>query len=299
MKKKSIFLVTFALFFTLLVSLERVYYWQNRGFRLAKLISTQSSIAALPPLDVDAMLDQPFHYFGGGGTCFAFLGEDGQTILKLFKHQQLFYKSFYFHLAFPGISDAWRIRRILSREQRHSHKRHPFFFNSCNLAYREFKEETGLIYLCLQPNSHFNRQIQLVDAWGISHHFNLSQTEFALQKKADLLFPYLQKLLEQKNMKGAKEAIDSLLSQILLRCKKGIGDRDPNMRINFGFIEGKAVEFDLGSYYSDPTLNAPFEAAREMFFATFVLQDWLEKHSPDLLDYVLESIAQIPSNVEF
>jgi hypothetical protein len=82
-----------------------------------------------------------------------------------------------------------------------------------------------------------------------------------------------------------------LFSQILCRCRKAIGDRDPNLRINFGYIDGQAVEFDLGSYYSKPELSSPFLAGRELFFTTYKLQKWLENHSPDLLNYFLESLA--------
>jgi hypothetical protein len=289
MRKKPLIFATFA-FLTILLTLERTYHLQNRGFRLSKLISTQPCIDEPPPFEVDARLNQSFRWIGGGGTCYAFLGEDGETVLKLFKYHQLFYKHFFYHLTFPGIADAWRIGKILSREKKHWHKRSLAFFNSCHLVSSDFKEDTGLIYLCLQPNWHFDRDIQLTDAWGISHHLNLSQTGFALQKKADLLFPYLEKLLKKKQVEESKRAIDSLISLILRRCEKGIGDRDPNLRINFGFIDGQAVEFDLGSYYSDPFLNSPFKAARELFFTTLVLQRWLEKHSPALLDYLLEQI---------
>ena len=203
-----------------------------------------------------------------------------------------FYELFLFFLKHL----SWRIKKILYRERKNRHKRHVFFFSSCSLAFRELKEETGLIYLCLQPNLHFNRQIKLIDAWGISHDFNLSQTEFALQKKAQLLFPYLEELLKQERQEKAQQAIDSLISQILIRCKKGIADRDPNLMINFGFIEGKAVEFDLGSYDLDPSLKSPFYSARELYFTTFALQKWLEKRSPELLSHLLGEIAKVSSS---
>lgn len=292
MKKKHILLNVFILF-ALVILLERIYFLQNRGFALSKLISKQPSIHLPPCTEVDAMLNQAFHWMSSGGTCYVFLGEDGKTILKFFKYHQLYYKHLFWHVVFPGVADAWRIRKILSREKKHWHKRHPSFFDSCTLVAEHLKEDTGLIYLCSQPNLHFNRDIQLIDAWGISRNFNLSQTGFALQKKAHLLFPYLEELLHGKQMEKAKQAIHSLVSLIARRCEKGIGDRDPNLRINFGFIDGQAVEFDLGSYYSDPSLHSPFRTAREIFFTTVNLQKWLEKHSSELLEYLLSLIAEL------
>ena len=196
-------------------------------------------------------------------------------------------------MVFPGVADAWRIRKILGHEKVHRYKRHLFFFNSCGLAFEKLKEETGLIYLCQRPNRHFSREITLYDAWGIPHRFDLSQTEFALQKKAMLLFPYLKEQIRQGRFDDARQAIDAFISLIVFRCKKGIGDCDPNLRINFGFIEKKAIEFDLGSYYSNPSLNTPFRAAKEAFFMTMALQKWLEAESPELLNYLLGKIAKI------
>ena len=289
MKKKAILYTVLAL--VILISLERIYYRQNRGFRVSKLISAQPCINQASTPEVDALLDQSFRWLGGGKTSFAFLGEDGKTVLKLFKYHQLYYKNFLFHLAFPGIVDGLRIGKILSVEKRQWQKRHPAFFTSCNLIYPAFKEETALIYLNPQPNLHFNREIKLIDAWGFSHHFNLSHTGFALQKKAKMLFPYLEELLKAEKMEEAKRVIDTLISLILRRCQKGIGDYDPNLRINFGVVEGKVVEFDLGSYYSDPSLSSPFKSAREVFFSTVVLQEWLREHSLVLSNYLLEFLS--------
>ena len=272
---------------------ERAYYLKNRGFSISKIVSSKPSVKSQVPPEVDSLLNQSFHFIGAGGTSFVFLGDDKKTILKLFKHHQLYFKHSLFHLAFPAPCDAWRIKKILLREKEHRHKRHHFFFNSCQLAFNELKEETGLIYFCSSPNPHFDGDVLLYDAWGIPHTLHLSQTEFALQKRATLLFPHLKALIEQRREEEAKKAIDAFLAIIVTRCKKGIGDRDPNLRINFGFVDGKAIEFDLGSYYSDPSLKNLSNTAREAFFMTIALQKWLENLSPELSRYLLQQIASI------
>ena len=273
-------------------AIERTYYLQNGGFRLSKLISKQPSVTSHPPAEIDALLDQPFHYVGSGGTSFVFLGEDGQTILKLFKHQHLVFNSIFLRVAFPGIFDVWRLKAILNKEQKNRHKRQEFLFASCALAEGSLKEETGLIHLCLHPNPHFKRDIKLIDAWGIPHHFDLSRTEFALQKRVDPFLPSLCKLLKNGQKEEVRLAIDALLDQMRRRCQMGIADRDPNLLINFGLIDGKAIEFDLGSYYSKPELSTPFATRKELFLSTHLLQKWLEKDSPDLLDYLLKQIVK-------
>src|SRR5581483_1155083 len=275
-----------------LIGLERLHSYQNGGFRPSKLISSLPSVSLPPPREIDALLDQPFHYLGKGGTSFVFLGEDGHTVLKLFKHQHLFSKSSLFSIALPGASDLWRVKRIRDNLAKHAHKHHHFFLNSCKLAYEELKEETGLIYLTLQPNTHFTKKVVLIDSWGLRYSVDLSRTEFALQKKAELVFPYLENLLREKQVEQCKCAIEALIKQIEIRCSKGIGDRDPNLSINFGFIDGKAVEFDLGSYFYNPRLKRFSVKTSELFFATHTLQKWLEKHSPELLDSVLDRLLR-------
>ena len=248
-----------------LLAIERLHSYQNGGFRASKLVSSLPSILSTPSEEVDALLDQPFRYFGKGGTCLVFLGADGKTVLKLFKHQHLFSKSALFHIALPGVADFWRVQKIAEDQKRHAHKRCDFFLGSCAMAYASLKEETGLIYLCPTPNPHFKTRVRLIDSWGFVHSINLETTEFALQKRADLFFPYLENLLKTQQKEKCKLAIDSLAALIEQRCSLGIGDRDPNLLINFGFIDGKAIEFDLGSYFPDPRLKNSCAKAKELF----------------------------------
>ena len=273
-----------------LVGTERLYYFQNGGFRTSKLISDLPPNWEPPPADIEGLLNQTFYFLGRGGTSFAFLGEDGKTVLKLFKHQHLFPKHFLLSTRFPGISDALRIEQIIASQKAKAHKHHAFFFKSCSLAFQALKEETGLLYLCTRPNLSFNRSITLIDRWGFSHQVNLSQTEFAIQKRADPLLPYLGNLLKEGKKEECKQVIDALLQQMRRRCDLGIGDRDPNLAINFGLVEGKVVEFDLGSYFRNSALKNQAAQTRELLMATQDLQKWLEKRSPELLEYLLESV---------
>ena len=292
-KHKLLIIICSLVFF---IGLERLYYRQNGGFSIAKITSqlpaTAASFSSEELQNADLLLDQSFHFLGYGGTSFVFLGDDKKTVLKLFKHQHLFSHSVFFRCFLPGTCDLFRVSKILEGEKKHLHKRQAFFFNSCSLAYQNVKEDSGLIFLCLKPSSYFARQIKLIDAWRIPHYFDLSRTEFALQKKADLFFPTLEALLKGGRKAEIKAAIDDLLSLLSRRCEKGIADRDPNLSINFGFVEGRVIEFDLGSYFVNPMLNTPFAQAKERYFSTYALQNWLEKHSPDLLEYLLDRIAQ-------
>lgn len=260
-----------ALFICACIGTERLYYYQHGGFRLSKVISQLNeeypSHHSSPTLEIRSLLQQPFRFIGSGGTCFAFLGKDEKTILKLFKHQ-------YFS------------------NNRHKHKSLPFFFGSCALADEKLKEQTALIYLCLQKNPAIDQVVTLTDRWGFSHSLNLKDTEFAVQQNAELLFPYFERNLRAGRIEQCKTAIDSLLSLILKRCTLGIADRDPNLLINFGFVDDKAAEIDIGSFFYHPELLSPFKQIQELFSCTYALQKWLEKQSPELLHYIQEQITQ-------
>ncbi len=286
----------FSLFLLLLCGVERLYFYQHGGFCLSKVLSDLKdefpSAHVLPSPEIQALLDQPFHFIGSGGTCFAFLGADQKTVLKLFKHQHLTSQSLLWRIAFPFCVDVWRLKKILLREKEHSHKRLPFFFGSCALANEKFKKQTATLYLCLKKNSQLNQTVQLVDKWGFTHSLSLRDTEFAIQEHAELLFSYFQRHLNAGNLEQCKAGIDSLLALIHQRCSLGMGDRDPNLRINFGFVDNRAVEIDIGSFFHDHALLSPFKQVQELFHSTHDLQKWLDKQSPELLHYLREQILK-------
>ena len=130
----------------------------------------------------------------------------------------------------------------------------------------------------------------LIDRLGFSLKIDLSQTEFAIQRCVIPLFDYLLPLIENGRMGESKQAIDSLVSLLRTRCSKGIGDRDPHLGLNFGFIDGQAIEYDIGSFSRDPGFSHPAHVKKELFFATYELRQWLEKHSPILLEHLLKTI---------
>lgn len=271
------------------VGLHRV----QGGYSLSKLTSSfegqptsqqdSEAFASIAPL-----LDQPFHFLGSGGTSFAFLSEDKQIVLKLFKHQHLRPSTFLWNFSLPWLCDFIRIKNIVCKEHEQHHKRAPFFFTSCAIAYEELKKETGLLFFTSHKNACFSKKVQLIDRLGFALEVDLSQTEFAVQWAAIPLFTYLDALIAQKKMHEARAALDSLTALLATRCSKGIADRDPNLMSNFGFItpETHAVEFDIGSFLRNPQTSDTSYVKKEIFYATYALREWLKTRSPELLEYL-------------
>ena len=93
--KKIIFKITF--FILSFVGLAYFCEAQTKGFRLQEILS---DIPNNPSWDVEPLLaeqqkevvqnlNQKFHYLGSGNQSHAFLGEDGKTVLKFFRHNDL------------------------------------------------------------------------------------------------------------------------------------------------------------------------------------------------------------------
>jgi hypothetical protein len=262
------------------VAVERFCHHETEGFRLRKIASPLlydarwdvAPLAADEQKAVDEILDQPFTFLGSGGQCYAFLSQDKTTVIKFFKHHHMRPKSWLNYLPFSPF------RKIVDARK----KRFEQIFGSCKIAYDDFKAETGLIYLHLNKTDHFHKKLILVDKLGIQHPIDLDKTEFALQTRADLAYGTLHHFMRKGDTESAKACLDSLLELIVTRSKRGIADKDPIIKRNFGFIGTRAVEIDLGSFTRDPYLAKPYYYKRELFYETVKLKRWIHKRYPEL-----------------
>lgn len=247
---------------------ERFCHQQTEGFRIRKIASDLPFRAewATPSAsnEIRTLLKQPYHFLGSGGQCYAFLSEDGSTVIKFFKHHHL--------RPLPFSIQAQKRTATLNHT-----------FSSFKIAYDHLREETGILYLHLNRTRDLKIKMTLIDPIGISHEIDLDTTTFAVQKCAKPALPTLQKLCFEKKVEEAGSHLASLLDMMMVRVRSGIGDCDPNIHNNIGFIDGKAVEIDLGSFFLDETLADPLAQKRVLFFETLKLRRWLKKRTPELL----------------
>jgi len=291
-KAKTFKIILFLLIFG---GLERFCYMQTGGFRINKVYADLPySPISQPPsekemADIDAILKQPFYFLGRGVQCYAFLSEDQKFVLKLFKHHHFFPDNQTLRrFPLPKFLSSWRQHRLEERE-----KRLFSILHSCDLAFDQYREEAGLVYVHLQKTDRFKRSLTLIDKLGIAHQIDLDETEFALQKKAVLVFPHFTSLINNHHMDRAKASIDSLVVLIVERSKKGIVNQDAIMRRNFGFIEDQAIEIDIGSFAQDEFQKKPYVLKAELMYETLELKEWLNVHSPELAVYLDQEIQRI------
>jgi hypothetical protein len=268
---------------------------KTQGFRPYLILSNLPNDPRweAPPLPdeeqkkVDALLDQPFTFLGSGGWCFAFLGQDQKTVLKFYKHS---------HLLPSSIFKEFSLKKLLLQSDPLP-QNIPYFqefnFKSCMLLYTQAKEQTGIQYVHLNKTQGKHKPVTLIDNIGVHHTIDLDHTEFIVQKKADLLFPHIHHLSQQKKFDEAKHCIDDFFNCILILSKMGIRDYDRSLRNNFGFTEDGAVTLDLSSFGYDESLKNPGQYKKEIVNKTQRFSRFLRKYHHDLYLYSEDRLSEI------
>lgn len=228
--------------------------------------------------ELETALDQPYSYLESGSQSYVFISEDNNYVLKFFKHKRWRMNPFYEKLPLP--------KTLAEKRERWKRKKKETVastFGSCKIAYTVFKNETGVIFVHLNKNHPFNHTITLKDRIGLKHHIQLGGVEFVVQKKAIPTGEYLLSLKKEGKTKEAKEALRKLLAFTEMRAKKGFSDKDPHLIRNFGFIDGKAVELDIGGFHRDPKKNLEYFYNHELKKIHSKLLPWLHENYPELI----------------
>ncbi len=264
MRKKWIALICFAGPFLILPFALKSW---TAGFKLAKLcieIPYRSAWDVRTPLSetsAQKILSQPFRYLGKGRQCYAFESQDRAYVLKLFRFDR---------------------RILVPHKSKGRTESVDALFEGCRLA-AIASEETGLLYLHL--NESLGR-LPVLNAKGpLRRHYRipLDRCRFALQKKA---IPLAEGLFNAKQEGSLEERLEEIVVLLRSRIEKGIGNQDPSLWRNFGFIERSAVEIDFGSFVPRPDFSDPSIAEKELSRYLEPLRSWLEKHAPESLHFL-------------
>lgn len=270
------------------ILLKRFCYQKTDGFALYKI---QSNLSYHPEWEVDCTskdldLDQRYHYLAKGAQSYVFASEDGKTVIKFFRIYHLTPPLWLTGLSLPICLQPYKVRKMIDKEQELSKD-----FESYALAYKEMKEETGLLYLHLNKTDHLRKKLTIVDKIGIAHAIDLDKTEFLVQKKATLIFPSIDRLVREESIDAAKQAVSNLVQLLVCRCEKGLFDKDPDLNTNFGFIGTTPVQIDIGRFRRlDESMSNRDEISR----ITDNFRQWLDQKYPSLSEHLQLEIQKIP-----
>lgn len=278
-------------FLTVFVLLERFSYKQTDGFAREKICShltyhPEWETAPLSPSDKETVLkvlDQSFTYLGKGAQSYVFESQDKKYVIKFFRHSHMRPPIWVLSPIFPSFLKPYKEKKIAYGQGKVSRD-----FGSYKIAYEEMREETGLIYLHLNKTKDLKKKTTIYDKIGIAHQLDLDDMEFLLQKKAELIYPTLQILIDCGNLEQAKNSLSDLINLISLRCDKGIFDKDPDLNTNFGFSEGRAIQIDVGRFRNEEYTAE--EKRDELLRITDHLKQWLDGNSIELSAFLQNNI---------
>lgn len=280
----------FILFIVLFVGAERICHKLTHGFRLSNIYSNlptdpareTSPLTEQEMASVRSLLSQPYTFLDSGGESYAFVSEDGEYVLKFFKHH---------HMCLHSWMDPILPQKEIDRRKMRFNR----FFKSCKLAYEVFRKETGLIFVHLSKSDDLNIQLTIFDPNHIAHQVNLNELEFALQKKVSMAAPIFADLAETGQLDIAKARLDTLVELIVHRCEVGLADHDAQLR-NFGFLDDEVISVDLGCFSFDETLKNSQGIQRTLLHESAKMRKWIKTTYPELEAHLNEKIEKEFSN---
>jgi hypothetical protein len=269
--------------------LERLCHLATGGFSVLRIMHPlpESLESEDIPSHLSSILSQSFRYLDSGAQSYVFVSEDEKYVIKFFKFQHMRIPPWIRYLPLPKPLDHYRCCKIAKKERLIES-----VFASYQIAYQLFQKETGMVYVHLKTTPR-SIPLHIIDNIGIHYFLEGNHLAFALQYKGTLLYEALKQDMDEKNSSQAKEKISSLLHLALLRCQKGIGDKDPDFRTNFGMIHGQVTQLDTGRFYIDPQEQDPKIYKDELYRITRSFREWISHTYPSLLSYLDDTLSEI------
>lgn len=281
MKRLKIFNILLGGF--LFLSIERFCHSQTDGFRLNKAISSHEYPFKYSSQNTSLSLHQPFYYLGKGVQFYAFLGEDGQTILKLFKHHHFGLSTDALKKCVPNFFSK---RIIACRERRMGH-----LFESVRIACEEIPMNTGVFFVHIGKNSSRLGRGIIYDKLGIQHEIDWDKTDFLLQTRAEPVKQHLSRLFQKGQIKEAIAHMTKLIHSIEERSRLGIKNKDGNILENCGFVgDDYPIEIDIGSFVHRTHSVNPDPHSKAGMRARLQLLGWVKRNYPEKLPLCKETL---------
>jgi hypothetical protein len=278
--KRWIFAIASAL---LLFGAIRLYYRLTDDFRLSNIIYPLPFEAPwqVPNLTAEEhqslakILDQKFFYIGKGAQCYAFVSEDQHYVLKFFKFKHL--KPNFLIDFLPSVPPFKDYKQsCIERKKR----KLIGVFNGYDLAYRENKKESELIYLHLVPSNNLQLEAKVVDKIGFEKHINLDEVVFLIQRKGETLRSRLKSLLKHGCLQEAKQAMASILAMYISEYQRGIFDHDHGVLHNTGFIGNQPFHLDVGKLNKDDRMRQKDIFKKDLEHIVWKMDVWIKAEYP-------------------
>jgi hypothetical protein len=209
-------------------------------------------------------LNQKFFYLGCGKQMTAYKSEDGRFVIKFFNPRKVIKEKCFSnfenmrHLCtLKWLANAYfnRKARLIKLAERYI------------LAYRELKDESGILYLHVSHTSALSKHLSVVNKRGKLCEIDLTRTPFVLQKKVELASSRLKMLTQSQDLSAARLHLEQLYHLFQKRAQKGFTDRIQTLHNNYGFSQDRAIQIDLGRIEKDLMIQENPDQEMERIFS--------------------------------
>jgi hypothetical protein len=155
-------------------------------------------------------------------------------------------------------------REKMIRKKQHKEKEFFSLMQCYSNAFSHLKEETGLIAMHLSATDGEYPLCSIRDLHGKEFLLDLDRASFVVQSKATIVRDVYRSLETDEEKKSFFQAMDTLLEK---RAQKGFKDLGQGrvFELNYGFLEGKAILFDVGRLvYNEEVAMDPLPEIEKM-----------------------------------
>ncbi|MBA3956953.1 MAG: hypothetical protein H0X51_00965 [Parachlamydiaceae bacterium] len=240
--------------------------------------------------EIDTILNQKFTYLGKGAQSYVFASEDQQYVIKFFKFKHL--KPSWLAMMLPNVVPfSPYLERVSTRKQ----KKFNSIFAGYRLAYDLNRDESGLIYMQLNPTQQ-SRTVTVIDKIGLERNIDVGAVPFIIQYKGETFRTILAQLLDNGDLETAKQRIGQMLDLYQNEYRKGIYDRDHGVLHNTGFIGDKPLHLDVGKLSQDDRIKQQANYEQDLAKVVARMLPWLETNYPQsihaLTQYIEHKLTQ-------
>lgn len=295
MQKFARTLINLMLVAMLLYAGGRLYFNLTGGFSTENITDMPNtgdfSVRAIDEAQqkqVSEILSQPFYYLGKGCQSYVFESKDHHYVIKFLKLQR-----FRPHWTLDLVSFIPQIERQREKKALEKTEKLLDLLNSWKIAYENIPDETGVIYMHLPKQGLLAQKLRIIDKAGITREVDSDSVAFLLQRKAEMLCPFIKRKMKEGNELAAKKTLTSLVTRLVDEYHRGFGDNDHALMQNTGVFDGAPVHIDVGQFTREERFKDPLVYREELFSKTYKFRIWLSKHYPELERHLYQELASV------